>query len=232
MKNSSTSKKFVLSGVFFALFLVLIALVKTVDVAAIGPEDTSIGMSHINSAVHEFFGINNLWYAITQATGVIAICLVLEYAIIGLLELISRKSFAQVDNYLYCLGGLFAVVLVLYAFFEKVIINYRPIIEEGAEHVEASFPSSHTMLVCTVLGAVIMVLRKYGNVSSKNQSKTTAKFLQIFLFVLIILTVVGRLVCGVHWFTDILGSVLISASLLFLFSGCLDKFAPEISNKN
>lgn len=223
--SKTSNKKLAFSGVFFALFILLIVLVKTVDVAAIGPEGTSIGFSHINGAIHDFFGINTLWYAITQATGVIAICLMLEYAIIGLLELISRKSFAKVDNYLYCLGGLFATVVVLYVLFEKVVINYRPIIEEGAEHVEASFPSTHTMLVCSVLGGVVMILKKYGNVNSKNQSKRTAAFIQVFLIVLIILTVIGRLVCGVHWFTDILGGVLISAALLFLFSAALDKFA-------
>ena len=225
--SNKGKKNLILSGVFFALFVLLIVLVKTVDVAAIGPEGTSIGFSHINGAIHDFFGINMLWYAITQATGVIAICLMLEYAIIGLLELISRKSFSKVDKYLYCLGGLFAAVVVLYALFEKVVINYRPIIEEGAEHVEASFPSSHTMLVCSVLGGVIMILKKYGNVNTKNQSKRTAAFIRVFLSVLILLTVIGRLVCGVHWFTDILGGVLISSALLFLFSAALDKFASK-----
>ena len=218
-----SNRRFVFSAVIFVLIFVLIALVKTFDVAAIGPEGTSIGFSHLNGAVHEFFGLSNVWYAITQATGIVAICLVLEYAILGLIQLISRKSFAKVDRYIYCLGGLFAVVFVLYALFEKVVINYRPIIEEGAEHVEASFPSSHTMLVCTVLGSVILILDKYGNIGIKNQSKKTVTFLKAFLFVLILLTVIGRLVCGVHWLTDILGGVLISLALLFLFSAVLDR---------
>ena len=223
MKNSSkTRMSFILSGIFLALFAVLIVLVKTVDVATIGPEGTSIGLSHINAGVHEFFGINDTWYAITQATGVIAICLVGEYALIGLLELISRKSLEKVDGYLYCLGGLFVVVGILYVLFEKVVINYRPIIEEGAEHVEASFPSSHTMLVCTVLGSVIIIIRRYGEKASKIKNDKRALILQVVLAVFILLTVIGRLVCGVHWFTDILGGVLISAALLFAFSASLE----------
>ena len=225
--NKKGNKSLILSGVFLVLFLLLIVLLKTVDVAAIGPEGTSVGFSHINGAVHEFFGINNVWYALTQATMIIAFCLVFEYAIIGLIQLISRKSLAKVDSYLYCLGGLYAVVVVLYVFFDKVVINYRPIIEEGAEHVEASFPSTHTMIVCTVLGSVIMIIRKFGSANSKLQSKKTATFIQAFLLVLIILTVIGRLVCGVHWLTDIVGGVLISLVLLFLFSGVLEKVTKE-----
>ena len=219
MKNNKQFK-FIGAGVSFALFCLLIVLVKTVDVAAIGPEDTSIGLSHLNAAVHSALGVNSFWYMITEFLCYVAIAIVIEYALIGLFELITRKSFAKVDKYLYCLGGLYAVVFVLYAVFEKVVINYRPIIEEGAEHVEASFPSSHTMLACTVLGSVFLVIRKYGNqVVKKNVNE---KLLQVAIAVMCVVTVLGRLLCGVHWFTDIIGGVLISTALLFAFAGVLD----------
>ena len=53
--------------IYLALFVVLIILVKTVDVAAIGPENTEIGLSHINQTVHEVFGINTLFFQICSA---------------------------------------------------------------------------------------------------------------------------------------------------------------------
>ena len=37
------------------------------------------------------------------------------------------------------------------------------------------------------------------------------------------MTVIGRLIAGVHWFTDIVGGVLISIFLLSLFSEVLER---------
>ncbi len=55
----------------------------------------------------------------------------------------------------------------------------------------------------------------------KNQGLRLA--LNTILALIILLTVGGRLVSGAHWLTDILGGVLLSGCLLFVFSGVLDK---------
>ncbi|SFC92863.1 phosphatase PAP2 family protein [Butyrivibrio sp. YAB3001] len=208
---------YLFGGLFFALFLVLIILVKAADVAAVGPNDTSIGLSHINVAVHEFFGINDAFYKLTEVFGILAILIAGFFAVFGGAQLIYRKRIDKMDKEILALGGLYTVVVVLYAFFEKVIINYRPVIEESGE-VEASFPSSHTMLICVIMGSFIMVLDKY----IRNQ--TVKRIVSIAAKVVILLTVIGRLVCGVHWFTDILGGVLISMALLCVFGGVLKQF--------
>lgn len=197
----------------FVLFFLLIILLRTVDVAAVGPEDTSIGFSHLNVAVHEFFGMNPTWYIFTQITGILAIGIFLATAFYGLMQLIRRKSFAKVDWPIYVLGGLYFIIFALYVFFDKVAVNYRPIIEEGAEHVEASFPSSHTMLIIAVMGSFMITQNKYALRRGKE-----FHFMMIVSAFIILLTVVGRMVCGVHWFTDIIGSIILSAGLLFLFS--------------
>ncbi len=197
----------------FVLFFLLIILLRTVDVAAVGPEDTSIGFSHLNASIHEFFGINTTWYILTQITGVLAIGICLATALYGVMQLVRRKSFAKVDWPIYVLGGLYVITIALYVFFDKVAVNYRPIIEEGAEHVEASFPSSHTMLIIVVLGSFMITQNKYALRRGKE-----FHFMMIASALIILLTVVGRLVCGVHWFTDILGSIILSTGLLFLFS--------------
>jgi len=46
---------------------------------------------------------------------------------------------------------------------------------------------------------------------------------KIVLGLIIALTVVGRLASGVHWFSDIVGAVLISAALLCLFSALITR---------
>ena len=208
--------KLIAAAIFGLLFVLLIVLVKTVDTACIGPEDTEIGLAELNRTVHDATGVRMFWYDLTEWLGYAAIAVAGVFALTGVVQLIQRKSFAKVDRGLYALGGLYAVVGVLYVLFEKVIINYRPVIMEGDAHPEASFPSSHTMLICAVMGSAAMILPRL--IARKN----IVLPVQCACIAAIPVTVVGRLVSGVHWFTDILGGVLISAALLFLFAGVLD----------
>jgi len=205
------------AGVLGLLFLILVLLILTVDVAPIGPEETSIGLSHINQFVFDLFGVNILWYSITDWLGVAAFMVALLFAVIGFVQLIKRRSFMKVDKSILLLGGLYIIVIGLYVFFELVIVNYRPIIMPGSVHPEASFPSSHTMLVCVIMGSAIVLLRQYV----KNNSMRIV--LQVICAAVILLTVYGRLISGVHWFTDILGGLLVSTALLFLYSGMVGK---------
>lgn len=215
-------KGFALSGVFWALFFILIVLVKTVDVAAIGPEGTEIGLSHLNAAVRDAFGFHLAWYKLTQGFGLLAIGVAAAFALVGLVQLARRKSFWKVDREIGALGILYALVAVLYALFEVAVVNYRPVVMPDEAHVEASFPSSHTMLVCVVMGSAILLAQRY--LGGRNQRGLRAAAEGTGALV-IALTVFGRLASGVHWFTDILGGVLLSAALLALYAGFIEE--PE-----
>ena len=116
-------KQYGIAAVSGALFLLLILLVKTVDTAAVGPNGTVIGLSHINVAVHEFCGVNIFWYKLTQVMGIIAILVAAGFALLGVKDLITYRSIRKVDPEILKLGGLYAVVIVLYAFFEKVMCD-------------------------------------------------------------------------------------------------------------
>ncbi len=201
-----------LSGVSGLLFLLLLALVRTVDVAAIGPEGTSVGLSALNGAVHEATGVSMFWYKLTGVIGYGSIALALCFAVMGLAQFLRRKSLRRVDRPVLALGGLYAAVLALYVFFEHVIVNYRPVLMPDGDGPEASFPSSHTLLACVVLGSAILLLRRYV------RDRRRRAVLSAIFAALIALTVVGRLLSGVHWFTDIAASVLLSASLLGLYA--------------
>jgi len=212
--------KMISAAICGALFAVLIVLVKTVDVQQIGPEGTSIGFAGINKAMHDATGLNMILYKITEVLGLLALAVAGCFALLGFVQLIKRKSFAKVDPYIYALAGLYVVVLALYVIFEKVIINYRPVIMPDEEHVEASFPSSHTMLGFVIMGSTFIVIDKY----IKNES--ICRSIRIVSILILIAIVFGRLFSGVHWLTDILGGVLISSALLFIFSaviGALNK---------
>ena len=209
-------KKFIASAICFGLFLLLIVLLKTVDVAAVGPEGTEIGLSKLNVAIHDLFGEDLGWYKITNLLGYLAILIALCFAAVGGLQLIYRRSILKVDKELLLLGGLYVVTVIFYVLFEKVVVNYRPMLMPDGTGPEASFPSSHTMLSCVILGSGLGLLKKY---TKKN--KTIQLVLTVLFAVMLALIVAGRLLSGVHWFTDILGGILLSTALLNAYDGLL-----------
>ena len=224
------NKKFIASGISGALFILLIVLVKVCDVAAIGPAGTSIGLASINGAVAEIFEINMVWYKITEVFGIFAILVALCFALFGGLQMILRKSLFKVDKELFSLAGLYAVLVAFYALFEVVIINYRPVIMPDETAPEASFPSSHTMLICVIMGSTIILLDKYlKRYITSDMARTVLK---VVCAVVLALTVFGRLASGVHWFTDILGGVLISITLLSVFEGVIDEIRARRKQKH
>ena len=204
-------RRIITAGLGLLLTVILIALVRLVDAAPIGAQGTSIGLSHLNQFVFDLFGVNMLWYNITDWLGVAAVLTGFVFAVTGLVQLIKRRSLLKVDREILSLGGLYIVVIGLYLFFENVIINYRPIIMPDNTSPEASFPSSHTMLVCVIMGSAAMLINRYI------RNKPLNRILRAVCYVIIGVTVVGRLIAGVHWFTDILGGILISVTLLSLY---------------
>ncbi len=210
-------KKFITAAVCFGLFLLLILLVKVVDVAPVpAVEGTEIGLSKLNMAIHDLFGEDLGWYKITNLLGYLAILIALCFAAVGGLQLIYRRSILKVDKELLLLGGLYVVTVIFYVFFEKVVVNYRPMLMPDGTGPEASFPSSHTMLSCVILGSGLGLLKKY---TKKN--KTIQLVLTVLFAVMLALIVAGRLLSGVHWFTDILGGILLSTALLNAYDGLL-----------
>ena len=134
-------------GISGALFALLIVLLRCVDVEPVGAAGTSVGLSHMNRFVFELTGVNMVWYNITDWLGLAAILAAFLFAATGLVQVIKRRRILKVDKEILALGGLYILVIGIYVLFENVIVNYRPIIMPGCSNPEASFPSSHTMLV-------------------------------------------------------------------------------------
>ncbi len=188
-------------------------LVKNVDVANIGPNDSSVGFSTVNKFFHELIGVHMIFYKLTDILGVIPILMVLGFAIVGLLQVIKRKSILKVDKEVLALGVFYITVLVLYIFFEKVIINYRPTLVDGV--LEASYPSSHTLLSLCICGSTIILNNKLF------KKIKIAQYENKVALIFMILILVGRIISGVHWFTDIMGGTIISITLLYIFNTTL-----------
>ncbi len=209
--------KLTLAGVLALLCALYILLIRTFDVAPIGEGGTSVGLSHLNLAVFQAVGVHMLWYRITELLGYLALAVCGAFALLGLWQLVKRRSLLLVDREILALGVLYIVVLALYVFFEKAVVNYRPIIMPGETAPEASFPSSHTMLTITVMGSAMLVMKKYFN-------SPVREILQGVAAAILAVTVIGRLLSGVHWTTDILGGVLISMTLLTAFKAFADEW--------
>lgn len=187
-------------------------LVKVCDVKPIGPNNSLVGLASINAFVKKLFPVNILWYKITNAFGLVAIAICAIFGFIGFLQLVKRKNVFKVDKEILYLGGLYLITIMLYIIFRFVAINFRPVIMPGESILEASFPSSHTMLAIVVFGSIIILL----NYLTKNEKAQQLLFVTCVFIIL--LAVIGRLVCGCHWFSDILGGIIYSGALLSWFN--------------
>lgn len=211
-------RNFLLSLFFILLAIIFTMLVKVVDVKQIGVNETNIGFATVNKLVFEYIGVNIIWYHITDWLGLIPIFIAMIYALIGVIQLIKRKSIFKVDKEIIILGIFYIIVIIIYIFFEKIIINYRPILIEG--FLEVSYPSSHTLMTICLCGSSIII-------NKKKFSNKSIRFMNILSLTIILITVIGRLLSGVHWFTDIIGGILISIALLMTLYSLIDIIEKE-----
>ena len=205
MKKENQKNVLISIGILvsFVLWTVLICIV---DVKAIGPKETTVGLATVNAFVHNLTGVNMSLYIITDWLGFVPIIFALGFAVLGLIEWIKRKHISKVDYSLFVLGGFYIAVIAVYVLFEYLIINYRPVLING--YLEVSYPSSTTMLVLTVMPTAIMQL------NNRIKNKAVKRYVSMLIVAFIIFMVIGRLISGVHWFTDIVGGILISLSLV------------------
>ncbi|MBQ6878181.1 MAG: phosphatase PAP2 family protein [Oscillospiraceae bacterium] len=208
-----TKRNFLFTGLLFFLFLIFTILVKHADVQPIGPNGFFVGLASINGFFRNIIGENIFWYNFTELLGFAAIFIAAGFAFLGFFQLLNRKSFFKVDAEIYLLGMLYIAVAAVYCFFEINIINYRPVLING--ELESSYPSSHIMMVCTIIGSAMIQFRnRIANRKLLFIANTVSSMI-------ILLTVIGRTLSGVHWFSDIIGSLLLSGALLMLYYSCV-----------
>lgn len=207
--KKNNRRNFTLTGILFFLFITFTAMLKYVDVKPIGPEGSFVGFATLNDWVAKLLGVDMLLYNITDWLGVVAIFFALGFAILGLIQLIKRKNLKLVDQSILLLGAFYLLVIGAYVFFEVYVINYRPVLIRNV--LEASYPSSTTMLLLCVLPTTIM---QFNRLIKKRKVRIIMNTMTAMIAVI---AVVGRLLSGVHWFTDILGGMLLSSALVMLY---------------
>ena len=211
MKNQ---KGFYKAVFLLVLFAVWTGLVCCIDVQPIGPRGAEVGFATLNGWMHSLIGVNMSLYTITDWLGLLPIAIAGGFGICGFMQWIKRKKLWKVDRSILILGCFYAAVIAVYVFFEWIPVNDRPVLIEN--RLEASYPSSTTVLtLCVTVTALMQWKRRISN-------KMFRRFLQFADIVFIAFMVLGRLLSGVHWITDIIGGGLISAGLILLYQWAVD----------
>ena len=226
MKESK--KTLIFSIIFTVLAVAFTVVVKFVNVRPATLENSPVGLASLNEKVRTLFqyneqGINPTWDKITDLALTALFVVAAYFVILGIVQLVRRKSLKKVDRELKLLAGFYVILGAIYLFFEKLlVINYRPVLIDGA--LEASYPSSHVLFALALAGSAILLTRNY--IKPK-----FATIINLAIALLALVVTFGRLLAGVHWFTDVMGSILISAALISLFATVLKKSASKTDAK-
>ena len=202
-----------------ALFAIWTVLVKTVDVQSVGPLGTAVGFAALNSRFHGLTGVHMQLYALTDWLGLIPVLICMIFGCLGVLQLFRRKDLRKVDVDILLLGIYYGIVIVSYLLFEMMPVNFRPVLIEG--RLEASYPSSTTLLVLSVMPTLVeQGNRRLKEAGHKKILGAVSDMFSLFM-------VMGRLISGVHWLTDIVGSVFLSGGLFCLYRAGLQMCCKE-----
>lgn len=202
-------KDLILGITLIIMFGVFTLLVMKYDIKNIGVNNTTIGFATLNSWFNKTTGTHLMFYSITDWLELLPLLVCVCFGLIGLKQLLSRKKIFLVDHDILLLGIYYIIVILLYLLFDKICINYRPILIEGK--LEASYPSSTVLLVlCVMLTLTFQINRRVKNDKTKIYLATLNNIYIIFMLF-------GRIVSGVHWITDIIGSIILALGLFKLY---------------
>ena len=193
-----------------AAFALWTMLVRFADVRAIGPDGSRVGLAAVNGFVHRITGVHMALYTATDYLSLVPIGFVCGFACFGLRQWIMRRSLLKVDRSILVLGGFYVLVLAVYILFEVCVVNYRPVLLDGV--LEASYPSSTTVLVLCVMATARMQL------GARIKHAVLRRCICFAITLFAALMIAGRIASGVHWFSDIVGGMLLSAGLVLIYS--------------
>lgn len=141
------------------------------------------------------------WDKATDIILIASFAVLAVFALTGLCQWLKRKSLKKVDKPLLWFPFPLALMAITHIVFDKFLIwNTRP---DGSG--EASFPSTHVMVVATIFFLVAIILPKYI------KSKAAYIILDLFMLAFIVLVSVGRVLANKHWPSDVLGALAFAA---------------------
>ena len=139
------------------------------------------------------------WDQITDIILYASFAVLAAFLIIGIYQLFTRKSFKKIDKALRWMLLPLALMVLTYLLFDKVL---PPITTRPNGSGEPSFPSTHVMVVATILFLAMMELPRYV------KSKVARIILEIVMVVLLSLTCTGRIISEMHSLIDVIGGLI------------------------
>lgn len=195
--------------IMLTVFLLFTLLVAMVDYKPIGPRGSEVGLAAVNGFLHSHFGYNDLFYVLSKLLGYICFLIPVINAGVALRDIYRKKSLFKIGPDVLGAFVVYVLMAFFYVLFNTVVLNSRPVLMDG--QLEASYPSSHTLLGVTLcLTAALQLNFRDRNLERKVRN-------QRILIALGVLVVVTRFFSGVHWFTDIVGGVLLGLTLTALY---------------
>ena len=123
------------------------------------------------------------------------------FAVLGLYQLIKHRSLKKVDKpLLWAILPLFLMAATYIIFDKFFVLNTRP---NGSG--EASFPSTHVMVVATIFSIISIILPKYI------KSRASRIILDFMMLALLALVCVARVLASMHWVSDVVGGLIFAA---------------------
>ena len=105
-------RKELLAGIILlATFALWTVLIRHIDVQKAGPNGTEIGFATINVWFHRLTGVHMLVYKITDWLGLVPIIICMCFGVLGLVQLIKRRSILRVDPDILLLGIYYVLVI-------------------------------------------------------------------------------------------------------------------------
>ena len=207
MKN----KKMAWAIMLLAAFIGWTAAVLLVDVQPMGPNGSAVGFAALNGWFHSVTGMHWALYTLTDWLSIVPAAVCAGFGCLGFWQWVKRKSIANVDKDILLLGAFYLAVIGAYLFFENYAVNCRPVLVEGV--LETSYPSSTTLLVlCVMPAAMLQWKRRIRHGVLRKRVLWAAALFTAGMFA-------GRLISGVHWLSDIIGGILLSAGLVLGYAG-------------
>jgi undecaprenyl-diphosphatase len=197
------------SAALLFVFIIFTVLVSAADVRPVGFGGSDIGFAALNTGLRGSLGESKFFDVVSDLILILSLMVAALFAAVGVIQLLKKKKLFKVDHAVLLLGAVYLLIVLFYAIFEIASVNFRP------NAAEASYPSSHVFIVL----AVTLTAAVY--VKARCRDKKLTLYICAACAAAAALTAVCRLFSGDHWFTDIVGGLLLGGFLATLYGGAL-----------
>ena len=196
--------------ILFCAYIFFTITAMRFDRLSIGPNESIVGFSTVNLFFKNLLGYNPLFYKISSILGYGIILITVMFFVYTIFDIIKNKSLSKIDRSLFFLMVYYFLLVIVYIIFDKVVvINYRPVILKTT--LEPSYPSTHTFLAIAIMSAANTQFRL------KIKDVDLCSKVNIIFTIYTFAVVFSRFLSGVHWFSDIIGGILLGAAFGILY---------------